>query len=411
MPDAVARWLPSSLLPGPERVVFLLLAPAVALSLVSIAASQTLLFSAFAAIAWLRLRGRFDAPAWPAVAWPLGLFFAWTVAAALLSPDVRLGLTIVKKFALFLILFAAPPLLRGEGRVRWSYGAVFAAAAAGSAAGIAQYAWNPHRDLLNRITGLSGGWMTFSGVTMIALVMLAAYTVVYGVRRWWTPALSVILVASLYLSYTRNAWLGAVVGVTVVFALRRPRSIVVVLAVVAALYLAAPTTVGRRLSAAWNAEDTTTRGRLELVSTSLRLIRDHPWFGVGPKTVNTEALRYRGTQEFPDWLYQHMHNNFLQIAAERGLPGLALWLWFMIALAAEARRVLRAVPSPENPFDREALVASVSALGAWTALMVSGLFEYNFGDSEVLTLFLFVMSAPRAFSGAAQPEPLPARPV
>jgi O-antigen ligase len=393
MPDAVERWLPTSLRPGPERAVFLLLALAVAFS-------------------WLRLQRRFETPPWPAVAWPLALFFVWTVAAAVLSPDVRLGLTIVKKFALFLILFAAPPLLRGEGRVPWCYRAVFAAAAAGSVAGIAQYAWNPHRDLLNRITGLSGGWMTFSGVTMIALVMLAAYTVAYGVRNWWTAALSVILVASLYLSYTRNAWVGAVVGVTVVFALRRPRSILVVLAVVAALYLAAPSTVGRRLSAAWNAEDTTTRGRLELVSTSLRLIRDHPWFGVGPKTVNTEALRYRGTSEFPDWLYQHMHNNFLQLAAERGLPGLAFWLWFMIALAAEARRVLRSVPSPAKEWiDRDALVASASALGAWTALMVSGLFEYNFGDSEVLTLFLFVMSAPRAFSGAARPEPPVARAV
>ena len=28
--------------------------------------------------------------------------------------------------------------------------------------------------------------------------------------------------------------------------------------------------------------------------------------------------------------------------------------------------------------------------------MVAGMFEYNFGDSEVLTLFLFIMSAPNA---------------
>ena len=38
------------------------------------------------------------------------------------------------------------------------------------------------------------------------------------------------------------------------------------------------------------------------------------------------------------------------------------------------------------------------ALGSWAALMVAGLFEYNFGDSEVLTLFLFIMSAPYAYS-------------
>jgi len=29
--------------------------------------------------------------------------------------------------------------------------------------------------------------------------------------------------------------------------------------------------------------------------------------------------------------------------------------------------------------------------------MIAGMAEYNFGDSEVLTLFLFIVSAPYAF--------------
>jgi hypothetical protein len=40
---------------------------------------------------------------------------------------------------------------------------------------------------------------------------------------------------------------------------------------------------------------------------------------------------------------------------------------------------------------------SIAAVGGWAALVVAGMFEYNFGDSEVLILFLFMMSAP--FSG------------
>jgi len=34
--------------------------------------------------------------------------------------------------------------------------------------------------------------------------------------------------------------------------------------------------------------------------------------------------------------------------------------------------------------------------------------EYNFGDSEVLTLFLFIMSAPYAFSALRTMVPRPA---
>ena len=43
------------------------------------------------------------------------------------------------------------------------------------------------------------------------------------------------------------------------------------------------------------------------------------------------------------------------------------------------------------------MVASAAALGAWIAFMIAGMTEFNFGDSEVLTLFLFVASAPYAF--------------
>jgi hypothetical protein len=38
----------------------------------------------------------------------------------------------------------------------------------------------------------------------------------------------------------------------------------------------------------------------------------------------------------------------------------------------------------------------VAALAAWFAVMVAGLFEYNFGDSEVLMFFLLVSALPSA---------------
>lgn len=44
-------------------------------------------------------------------------------------------------------------------------------------------------------------------------------------------------------------------------------------------------------------------------------------------------------------------------------------------------------------------MAATAALACWAALMISGLFEYNFGDSEVLALFLFFVAAPYAFPG------------
>jgi O-antigen ligase len=98
-------------------------------------------------------------------------------------------------------------------------------------------------------------------------------------------------------------------------------------------------------------------------------------------------------------MYQHMHNNILQVASETGIPGLVIWLWFMVRLEWDAwlayRRAQRCSSAKEG-LRREALMISSAALGAWVALMAAGMLEYNFGDSEVLMLFLFIMSAPYA---------------
>jgi O-antigen ligase len=82
----------------------------------------------------------------------------------------------------------------------------------------------------------------------------------------------------------------------------------------------------------------------------------------------------------------HLHNDFLQIAAERGLPALALWVWFLVAL-------MRDLWQQFKTGQRE---LAATAMATVVALLTAGLFEYNFGDSEVLMLFLTIVTLPAA---------------
>jgi hypothetical protein len=79
----------------------------------------------------------------------------------------------------------------------------------------------------------------------------------------------------------------------------------------------------------------------------------------------------------------------VQIAAERGLPCLVAWIWLMAVFLLASIRAFRRTCG--NPAGR-ALAAG--ALGVLVSGLVAGLFEYNFGDSEYLMLFLFVMTIP-----------------
>jgi O-antigen ligase len=390
MPRWQERLFPSSLKNWPQRLSLLLLAGSVSLALISIAASQILLAAAIAAalVQWSGNRGQLRLPA--ALLAAVVVLFLWTLAVMLASSG-SLHDGMVRKFFLFSILLIVPILAFGNDRLTWIYTAVFVLAGFSAVVGLVQFGIDPHRDALNRIKGLMSIWMTYSGLLMLALVALVAYAAALGWKKHrWVVPLVLLLIAALYLSQTRSTELGACAGIAVILLLKRPRWLLGLLILVLALYLASPAGIQQRLRGAWNLQDDNTRNRIEIYGTAVRLIEAHPWMGVGQK-VSRVALQYRGTQEFPDYMYLHMHNNFLQIAAERGIPGLIIWMWFMFQLVWQGFRVFRSSGGAGS-----AAFIALAAIGGWFAMLAAGMFEYNFGDSEVLTLFLFVMSAPYA---------------
>jgi putative inorganic carbon (HCO3(-)) transporter len=403
MPNWISKHLPASLRDNSEKAAFLALAGCVSLVLVSIAMSQILLAATIVGFVWMQKRQKRLLLPSATIVLPLLAFMVWMLIAIFASSNVLLGLTFTKKFYLLLLVLLVPTIVSGEERLNWIYRAIFSVAVVSSGLGLVQYALNPHRDLLHRISGFMSQWMTYSGLLMLVLVLLAAYALSSGLRaqRWLLPLAALIILALIF-SQTRNAWAGAIAGTFVLVLMWRPRAIAFLVAAILIFYIMSPATIKRRFQSGLDPSDPNTRNRIELFQTSIRLIRDHLWFGVGPKNVNSEALRYRGDHnEFPDWMYQHMHNNILEIAAETGIPGLMLWLWFMARLAWDAQRCYRCAKggsfSGGEKHRREALMASSAALAAWVALMTAGLFEYNFGDSEVLMFFLFIASAPYAF--------------
>ena len=418
----ISKYLPDSLKSRAEAATFLALAGCISLSLVSIAASQILLAATIAGFLWLWKKQKISyAPVKP-ILLPLLAFMIWTTIAVFASSNISLSLQITKKFFLFLIVLLVPLLVRGNGKLTWIYRFIFAVTVVSSLGGLVQYAVNPDRDLLNRISGFMSQWMTYAGLLMLVLVLLTAYALCIGIRKdKWVIPIAVFIVLALILTLTRNAWAGAIAGIIVLTLMRRPKAIIILFAVILLSYALSPQFIKQRLEAIVSMKDP----RFHAFLTAAYIIQDNPWFGVGPKNVQFEAQAYREEKEFPDWLkklvgmlsspsqyreeekklpgwlYQHMHNNFLQIAAENGIPGLILWLWFMIRLVWDALRCYRhangSLFTGEEGVRRAALTASSAAIAAWVALMVAGLFEYNFGDSEVLMFFLFLAGSPYAF--------------
>jgi O-antigen ligase len=107
--------------------------------------------------------------------------------------------------------------------------------------------------------------------------------------------------------------------------------------------------------------------------------------------VERRYAEYRGPDAVNE-VNPHLHNVPIQIAAERGLPALGVWLWFIVTLLRDVWRRFK---------DGSDRFLPAAALAATTAMLTAGLFEYNFGDSEFLMLFLIVVTLPFTLERAA----------
>ena len=116
------------------------------------------------------------------------------------------------------------------------------------------------------------------------------------------------------------------------------------------------------------------------------MVQDHPLTGVGPDMVQEVYANYRSADAVNE-NNPHLHNVPLQIAAERGVPALGAWLWFVII---SVRELIRGFQRPESR------TLAAGGLAATGAMLAAGMFEYNFGDSEFLMLFLVLLTLPAA---------------
>ena len=357
----------------------------------SIAIAQFLL--GVAVLCWLALmivrRERFEAPAF---FWPLTAYAALTLFSAVFSSDPRASFVDCKQLVLFVLI---PVTYRFVGRGRGATLAtvIVTCAAVSAAFGIFQYGIFHYDWLGQRPRGFLGHYMTFSGLLMLAIAIAVARLLFAKNGRLWSLLVMPALAFAVALTFTRSAEVGVCAAVGVLFVLRDFR-LVAVLPVLAAIFFAlSPVSVQQRFVSMFDSKDPNRLDRIAMLHIGERMIAAHPLTGVGPNMVEPLYEQYRGPDAV-NKINPHLHNNPLQIAAERGLPALAAWLWFLVAVVSDLWRRYKS-----GAADR---FLAAGALASVVALLTAGLFEYNFGDSEVLMLFLIVVTTPAASARGAE---------
>lgn len=358
----------------------------------SIAASHILLGAAIAAI--LIMRPKLRAPAY----WlPLVLFLGWTVVSLLVSAEPARGMPQIKKFYVFLIVFVLATVLRRASDARWFALAMGAAAGISATWGVLQYIVRANGVddagfyrlyVADRISGFMSHWMTFGGQMMIAFVLLLAFVFFAGEKGrlvWIASALLSLMGIAMLLSGTRSIWLGTAAGAVYLIWCWRKWMLLATPLLIGLVVLASPGFVRERVQSIYkpHGETDSNMHRYVCRRVGYEMIKANPVFGLGSEQLGVHFKEYIPAdlkRPLPEGYYGHLHNIYVQFAAERGIPALLLLLWMFGIILRDFFRAVR------NSGTGKFLIRG--AIAATLCIMTAGLFEHNLGDSEVLMQFL-----------------------
>jgi O-antigen ligase len=376
-------------------------------ALFGLALSNVLMGLALLAAPW-SLRGRWARPLSAAEArrrrrllLAVGFYVLFLVVSIAASYRPQVSLRSVSELFTLATLLLALALLRDERDVRRVVDGLVAVAALVAVWGLLQYLGD-YGTYDNRIRGPFSHWMTFSGFLLLADLLLLA-TLLFrrglgrGASAWRWLALAVVN-AALMGSLTRSAWVALAGAVVIVLLLRAPRLVALVPVAAVLFVVVAPLPVLGRVISIADLSEPSNYDRLCMVEAGLGMVADRPLTGLGPEMVQERYPIYRPPTA-TRYQTPHLHNDLLHLAAERGVPAMAAYVAMMLATLTAAWRGYR----HEGGRHGRRADLYVGTVLAVVAFNVAGLFEYNWGDTEVQRLMLFVMAVPFCL-GSEPPE-------
>ena len=250
--------------------------------------------------------------------------------------------------------------------------------------------WSRGRDW--RATGFYGHWTTYAEVLQLIASLAVGLFLALTQKKSRLGLLLLLAIAGLVfalaMTVTRGSWIGFAVSVAAMLLLSLSRRTAIIIAgcaipiVIAGVLLLQQ----RRNVGVFDSSDQSTSWRHVVWREGFDLLISKPrhlLVGVGIDSIKGHwrewGLFDNGRQPIG-----HMHSNLLQIALERGVPALIMWLLLFVIYIRMLWRLIRQT----TDFSRG---LALGALGGALGFFTSGLVHYNWGDSEVVTVVYFIM--------------------
>jgi O-antigen ligase len=416
----VALWRPPVALYGAVALVPLEL---FRLPLVGVNLTPAKAMFVVAGLAWAARRvadGRVPLVASPLTK-PLLLLLALMTPGLVIAPHPS---SVLKTLGLWTALFFVYQMIVAEGDARIVRRLLTLLAFAGAIVGVVAVvrsgggAQQQLQDLGELASGRATGAFTEPNqlASFLALSLPAALVLALRGRRLLRPAAILAFgaaFAGLALSLSRGGLFAAVGAIGALLAwppFRRVAVVAAVVVLVAVIVRPAPVgdvkqvdTVLNRVSSVSYSVSGRSDPRFMIWQGTLRMIGDHPLFGVGASSYVDAAPRYGIMDPVTDEVFEHAHNIPLTIAAELGLAGFAAFLWVVGVLAVVLFRACRGMRG-------EARGWAFALMAAFVSLALQGLVDYTLETSVIAALVFTLMGCAVVLARSAPDTEPEARP-
>lgn len=272
--------------------------------------------------------------------------------------------------------------------------------------------WSRGRD--ERARGFYGHYTTYAEVLQLIASLALGLVVAHGRRRGWAGALLLVATAgmtgALLLTLTRASWLGFLLSaLTVVVVGARRRALFVMAAIALPLAVCALLVLQEKRRVGFlDRADASTTWRATVWREGFGVLTREPRHlavGVGMDSLKRHWREW-GMFDGGRLPVGHLHSTPLQLAFERGVPALAVWLALLFFYARTLWRTARRRSAADDDDDQGgggedgwlARGVALGGLGGLVGFFSSGMVHYNLGDSEVAMVFYFIMGLALAAS-------------
>ncbi len=194
--------------------------------------------------------------------------------------------------------------------------------------------------------------------------------------------MSVFIFFISFLTFSKGGWFALLIGLLIIAASFSRKLLTLslgALAVIALiLFFSVPAVHLKVTSAFQYKKSNTTKARLQIFTTSLKMLRNHPLLGIGLGSYEKLYPHYAPSNALEKDVL-HSHNVFLMFWLSTGFLGLLAFIW-LVALFSKATYA-------RFVFDKR----YIGPLAAMVAILVHGLVDTSYFKNDLAALFWLVM--------------------